>query len=311
MWSPTLVPKPKDWPDYVDVVGTFFDSGEIRPKTDTKTPQSSSSVNNAKGSAASLKSAGSTSASSFHNSKWSTSLGNSKPHVTSEATPEPQEYQPSAALLTFLDSEVPIVFIGFGSMVITHIEALIRLFLEAAALAGVRVLIQVGWSTITPERFLELALEAQEKTAVVRKTEFMNRSVLDSAIFPSAKEKGKKGKGTAETDVLIDAIKKPTASQSQSQSQKRSATSKSQGSLSASEDEGLDSDAEYQTNMGLDSPPRKPTGQSPPEKGQPAPPHTPSAPSNMLTGWFYTALSTFVAPKKEVNHSCRCEIFPY
>ena len=23
MWSPSLVPKPKDWPDYVDVVGAF------------------------------------------------------------------------------------------------------------------------------------------------------------------------------------------------------------------------------------------------------------------------------------------------
>lgn len=72
-------------------------------------------------------------------------------------------------------------------MVVKNLEALISLFLEGAALAGVRVIVQVGWSEITPERFLDLALQAQLKASIVRETDSMNDNMLSSVIFPSTR----------------------------------------------------------------------------------------------------------------------------
>ena len=104
------------------------------------------------------------------------------PIVESSFTPPP-------ALLNFLDSGDAPVFVGFGSMVVKDLEALISLFLEGAALAGVRVIVQVGWSEITQERFLDLALQAQLKASIVRETESMNDNLLSSVIFPRQNHK--------------------------------------------------------------------------------------------------------------------------
>lgn len=169
MWSPTLVPKPKDWPDYVDVVGTFFEQPlQQKPtKSATGTLERTIEGSDTKGDS---------------DNTITPKLIAPGPPAAAIVTPE---YTPSPELASFLSNkEVPIVFIGFGSMVIQDIESLISLFLEAAALSNVRVLIQMGWTSITAERFRELAVAAQKKTELVRQTMFMNRSLADSVIFP-------------------------------------------------------------------------------------------------------------------------------
>ncbi|KXS20638.1 glycosyltransferase family 1 protein [Gonapodya prolifera JEL478] len=89
-WSPSLVPKPPDWKDYIDVVGFFHlpGSGELN-------------------------------------------------------------YEPPADLLEFLsDSKKPVVYIGFGSIVIDDPDGLTTMIFEACQKAGVRALISKGWGGI-------------------------------------------------------------------------------------------------------------------------------------------------------------------
>lgn len=112
MWSPAFVPKPKDWPDNVDIVGTFFDSP---PKSNSE-----------------------------------------------KSTSQEQTYKPNDALAAFLSDGPPPLFVGFGSMMIEDPESLIMLFLQACAILRVRVLIQSGWSDISPEKFRQMAEHAQQ-----------------------------------------------------------------------------------------------------------------------------------------------------
>lgn len=150
MWSPSFVPKPKDWPSYVDVVGTFFDA---LPKPAAIAEQSAAIASD-----------------------------------TKTTTPMLEvDYTAPADLTRFLAAGDTPIFVGFGSMVIKDLEALISLFLEGAALAGVRIIVQVGWSSIKPERFLELALQAQLKASIVRETEALHDHMASSIIFPSNK----------------------------------------------------------------------------------------------------------------------------
>jgi hypothetical protein len=87
----------------------------------------------------------------------------------------PSTYQPSDELQDFLDykcipesfhdqknshTKTPI-FIGFGSMIIEKPKELLRVLLQGAALAGVRVIVQAGWTGITLKEFLEIATEAE------------------------------------------------------------------------------------------------------------------------------------------------------
>lgn len=159
MWSPSFVPKPKDWPSHVDVVGTFFDA---LPKAIAAPPMVTTAPTGAAGGASKITS----------------------PFLD-------VDYTPPADLMRFLAAGDTPVFVGFGSMVIKDLEGLISLFLEGAALAGVRIIVQVGWSSIKPERFLELALQAQLKASIVRETELMNDNMASSLIFPSSKPPAK------------------------------------------------------------------------------------------------------------------------
>lgn len=135
MWSPSLAPKPKDWPSYVDVVGTFF-------------PRHSISIQQQTGQSAE------------------------------------QPFTPSPEVDRFLSSSSkPIVYVGFGSMVLRDMEGVIALFLEAAALLNVRIIVQIGWSNLDPEQFLRIANMAQQRAQVVLETEEFNSS--RSLIFPS------------------------------------------------------------------------------------------------------------------------------
>ncbi len=92
-------------------------------------------------------------------------------------------FEPTSELSEFLNSNEPVIFVGFGSMVVKDLKSIICLFLEAAALANVKILIQVGWSSISPETFMEMAIEAQSKAALIRETEAVNLG--ESIIFPS------------------------------------------------------------------------------------------------------------------------------
>ena len=273
MWSPAFVPKPKDWPDHVDIVGTFFDTA-ILSATDTATATAAAASaaegpsSNNEGTisieAESIPSPGtepgtgvgspsspfvqlsslefsepepeSTSFSAPPLQSPATARGGQqrgppaacvsdcaqaavlkRTHAAAAATGEKalaecktpvspageQHFTPSAELLRFLGSPratatttttivsngpntaaTAPVFVGFGSMVLDNAEEVISLFLQAAALANVRLLVQVGWSSggITPERFSQLAAEAERKATAV--TEMLNSSE-DSFIFPS------------------------------------------------------------------------------------------------------------------------------
>eukprot|EP01033_Poteriospumella_lacustris_P010913 gene10913-7762_t len=190
MWSPSIAPKPKDWPAHVDVVGSFFDF-----------PPSAAPIRNVHGrlsaqqkttAAAPLPSPGdgprikplpmhlahaassSSSLSSLHGRALSRSrMFDPKVHAARledsllpvAASIEPKEVSPE--LLDFLERPGFIVYVGFGSMVVPQLEALVALFLEAAALTGVRLLFQQGWSKIDTSRFELLAQDAQAKAAKV------------------------------------------------------------------------------------------------------------------------------------------------
>jgi len=70
------------------------------------------------------------------------------------------------AVHSYLDR--PPIFVGFGSMVIKSLESVVSLFLEAAALIQVRIIVQMGWTDLSSERFSYLAREAQRKADLIR-----------------------------------------------------------------------------------------------------------------------------------------------
>lgn len=171
LWSHAIVPMPKDYPDYVDISGTFSDM-LINPSivSDTKSESASRS--------------------------------------TSQDVPMllPLEKIADDNLAYFLSSsDRKPIFVGFGSMVIEDAESVIRDFLDAAALVGVRIIIQTGWSEITSERFSQIALEAQMKAALVRDTEERNSQ---SIIFPSPRPpesfQGRNAKTSTTTRDVMD-----------------------------------------------------------------------------------------------------------
>ena len=59
--------------------------------------------------------------------------------------PEPAKYQPSEALMNFLNSGPPPIYIGFGSIVVDDPAALTQIVLQAVHMAGVRAIISHGW----------------------------------------------------------------------------------------------------------------------------------------------------------------------
>lgn len=167
MWSPSLVPKPKDWGEHVDVVGAFFEPVRI-VNPQLTVPQRERETHTHK--------------------RMLRSYDPLVRRIKSEDSllPLPStHYEPAPELAAFLSGEEPIVFVGFGSMVVQDLPRILSLFLEAAALANVKILVQVGWSAISPETFLQLALEAQTTAALVRETENCN-FLGESLIFPSS-----------------------------------------------------------------------------------------------------------------------------
>lgn len=62
---------------------------------------------------------------------------------------EAPDWTPPAALLNFLQSGSPPVFIGFGSMVSRNPEEMADLVLQAIALTGQRAILQSGWNGLS------------------------------------------------------------------------------------------------------------------------------------------------------------------
>ena len=147
MWSPHFVPRPKDWPDYVDIVGTIFSDSPVFPPSSLCLPSLCSPTRPP--------------------SSSSSSSSSSSAPPTSSSTPRPTTYAPSSELLEFLNySSSPLlstttrsestphnnpsndndsdsegdekqygtahlpIFIGFGSMVIENPKVLLQLLLQ-------------------------------------------------------------------------------------------------------------------------------------------------------------------------------------
>lgn len=63
------------------------------------------------------------------------------------------------------------VFVGFGSMVIDNTETVVRSIVEAAALAGVRIIFQTGWSEISALTFNAIVQDAAKAARLVREAD--------------------------------------------------------------------------------------------------------------------------------------------
>jgi sterol 3beta-glucosyltransferase len=83
---------------------------------------------------------------------------------------EPRDWSPPLALLEFLQSGSPPVFIGFGSMVSRNPEETADLVLQAIALTGQRAILQSGWHGLSK--------------ADLPDTVFMVDSIPHSWLFP-------------------------------------------------------------------------------------------------------------------------------
>lgn len=137
MWSKHLVPKPKDWESHIDVVGFFLDKS-LPPLVE---------------------------AGAIMN-PW-----NNKP--IDESLPE--------IVRQFLLNGPPPIFVGFGSMVVDNPLALIqvlnpllcysqhlsrKVFIEAAASLGVRIIFQSGWTEMNPDLYRTFCLEIENKIQI-------------------------------------------------------------------------------------------------------------------------------------------------
>jgi hypothetical protein len=197
MWSPSFVPKPKDWPSYVDVAGTFFDTTvAFTPRLAALKPGKSGADSLPPLSVA-ITAGTAPTAATTKSSATSAGAG-----LKEMAPVVENQFKPPENLVRFLEGGDTPVFVGFGSMVVKNLEALISMFLEGAALAGVRIIVQLGWSEITPARFLELALQAQLKASVVRETEQLNDHMSSSLIFPSGRPAASKPSTTTTIEMV-------------------------------------------------------------------------------------------------------------
>lgn len=157
MWSKHLVPVPKDWGPHVEVVGFFTDK---RKKEDAKSALTNSidfSLQASVRTSTSIpESIDSTAQSKDQNSSTNTT-------ATPLISADTNAYEPTPALREFLEIGPPPVFVGFGSMVVDDAASLIQILLDGAALLGVRILVQSGWSEISEESFQSMTASAAKK----------------------------------------------------------------------------------------------------------------------------------------------------
>jgi hypothetical protein len=204
MWSPTLVPKPKDWLDHIDIVGAFIEqapnnnsepvnSTETKKQFDSRTTDSEVLIKPLSEETATkapshpivavpppLSSSSFLQENQYKMNKQAFDPTAAKTKSERNFLPrETAEYNPPADLADFLsskDDQQPIIYVGFGSMVVKDLENIISLFLEAAAIMNTKILVQTGWTSLSPEKIQSLAAEAQEKARLFRETEEINSS---------------------------------------------------------------------------------------------------------------------------------------
>jgi UDP:flavonoid glycosyltransferase YjiC (YdhE family) len=123
MFSPSLISRPKDWEQHIDIVGSFF--------ADDLESRESNSVDEASGS----------------------------PCLRAE-TPS-SVYQPSEEVRQWLIRGPKPIFVGFGSMVIDDKYRLLRTIVEASALSNSRVIIQSGWSAFSADDLVSVIAEVE------------------------------------------------------------------------------------------------------------------------------------------------------
>ena len=112
-------------------------------------------------------------------------------------------FAPPAELAAFLaPGRGRPVFVGFGSMVISDLPATLSLLLQAAALAGVRLLVQCGWSAVSPEDFRALAAGAAQGFLRVQRTLAVGNEEEGSAAGGSFEE-GEREVWSADSDALL------------------------------------------------------------------------------------------------------------
>ena len=175
--------QPKDWPAHVDVVGFFFGpvetamtdpssmpcdgtiagEGDTSPTIPALFPGLNGSINNI----------------AIHGERSRSPIS---PSMEYDFLPPPDllrflyghRCSPKRGSCCVSDDAVhsyldrPPIFVGFGSMVIKSLESVVSLFLEAAALIQVRIIVQMGWTDLSSERFSYLAREAQRKADLIR-----------------------------------------------------------------------------------------------------------------------------------------------
>ena len=138
MFSPTLVPKPKDWGPHIDIIGALYDEVEENNMARDLGGGVLEDIQEVNG---------------------------FKPSNELVAFLEGHPPLLCARMIGGDQNRGRPVFLGFGSMVMgkKEVEQILKTALRSAAMAGVRLLVQSGWGDqISREDFYSLALEATE-----------------------------------------------------------------------------------------------------------------------------------------------------
>jgi hypothetical protein len=222
MWSKHLVPKPKDWGPHVEVAGFFLEP--IPPLSATSTPAPGASAGElGKASDSSSSSTGASTASGTasasitpnHKSSGTLSTGSATPGTgtgsgakASVAATVPSAHLPPE-LEDFLRCGPPPVFVGFGSMVVDDALSLVQVcpafycnarfscfaltphfsqvLLEGAALVGVRIIFQSGWTEISEADFETIATRIEARKIPRRTFSETSSSSSSSSANPGRK----------------------------------------------------------------------------------------------------------------------------
>lgn len=152
MWSPSLLPKPKDWESHIDVSGTFFDENIDSNNSWKKKFQIIKYI----------ASSGLSSGEKLKEEAQVNEILNTK--LDEEIDDVPSNTDPHLVRFLFNNSEnKPILFVGFGSMVmdIDLYKKILSYFLDTCAMLNIRIIVQYGWSKITKEEFEEMAQKSK------------------------------------------------------------------------------------------------------------------------------------------------------
>lgn len=188
MWSKYLVPKPKDWGPHVEVAGFFLEPMPPPPpgmtahtsltamEASMPPPPTTSPTRTDLGASPTTKPPATPTGALVASTE--SAIAGIKSSIAANI---PSAHLPPE-LITFLQSGPPPVFVGFGSMVVddalslvqvritskervllTRMVCLMKVLLEGAALVGVRIIFQSGWTEISAADFESIATKIEER----------------------------------------------------------------------------------------------------------------------------------------------------